>query len=486
MLRPMRNVAGHLAPILALASLLILAACEGPPGSQGFQGTQGETGVQGPQGEHGAVGPQGERGPEGPQGPQGERGERGEQGPQGERGEIGQQGPQGPRGFTGAQGFSGLRGPQGTPGSQGERGPTGPRGRDGAPGKDAPTATPIATPTLGPIRPVSGFNAEAHFSGKTIRIIVGFRPYGASGTYSTLLDPVLEWLMPGNPRVVVVNLEGESSLLALQETMRSRPDGLTIHPMLPRYAATEAAGIDVEGFDVNTANFIGTPNLDDGYAAMCVRRTVATSWQGVLDLDRDITVGAGAPGDAIAAQFIEALGGPIQIDYREEYGSTSAILVALERGDIDATTRCNAPYIADHTPHWYDSPTVIPVFWHRSPIGQEFLDDLGTGLQSTDVPRLFDIISATEEQQSAFLATESLQSMHPMFVLPPNTPQSIVLTWQRALRAAVNDPEFIESAARAERRASYGDPAVMRSDITKVKSLSSEARSLFASLYGIE
>jgi hypothetical protein len=63
--------------------LLISAACQSLPGSEG------PTGIRGPQGE------QGQQGIQGPNGEQGQQGEQGIQGPNGEQGQQGEQGIQG-------------------------------------------------------------------------------------------------------------------------------------------------------------------------------------------------------------------------------------------------------------------------------------------------------------------------------------------------------------------------------------------------------
>lgn len=51
--------------LIAIVTLLLVAACAGPPGSPGEVGPQGE---QGPRGEQGPMGQQGEQGPQGTQG----------------------------------------------------------------------------------------------------------------------------------------------------------------------------------------------------------------------------------------------------------------------------------------------------------------------------------------------------------------------------------------------------------------------------------
>ncbi len=346
-----------------------------------------------------------------------------------------------------------------------------------------PVPAPTATPT--PIPPPPGFDAEEYFSGKTIKIIVGFSPGGGYDAYSRLLAEAVERLMPGNPKVIVANLPGGGGLRGLQETMRSNPDGLTIHPMAPRHPAAEAAGIDREDFDINTVELIGTPSFNDDHLTMCVRRDVATSWEEVLALGRPITTGtSSAGGDMIGGQFVEALGGPIKVIYG--YEGTSEVLAAIDRDELDATTRCDFQYITNLYPEWYESRELVPLFWSRAPISQEFLDRLGTGLQSDQVPHMFDVIDSTEEQQNAFLLAQSLESMARMFVMAPGTPEEVVLTWQRVFREIVEDREFVEKAELAERPVKYGDPAILVENIQKAQDFSPAARELFASLYGAQ
>ena len=322
----------------------------------------------------------------------------------------------------------------------------------------AATATPTPRPTATPIVIDPGFDAEAYFSGKTIRIIVGFAPGGGYDAYSRLLGQALGRLMPGNPKVIVTNLPGGGGLRGLQETMRSRPDGLTIHPMAPRHPAAEAAGTDLDDFDIETVNLIGTASFDDDHYTLCARRDVATSWQEVLDLGRDIITGTSAPGgDMIGGQFLEALGRP---------GSRPSTGTRAQRKCWPPSTGmiwmqppgCDYQYITNLYPEWYDSRELVPLYWHRSPIAQDFLDRLGSGLRTEDIPHLFDLVDSTEDQQAALLLAQSLESMSRMFVMAPNVPEEIVQTWLKVFQDVVQDTEFIERAEIAERPVNYGDP----------------------------
>lgn len=344
------------------------------------------------------------------------------------------------------------------------------------------TQAPRNTPT--PIPPAPGFDAEEYFSGKTIKIIVGFSPGGGYDAYSRLLAKGLERLMPGNPRVIVSNLPGGGGLRALQETMRSRPDGLTTHPMANRHPAAEAAGADLDDFDLNTVVMIGTPNFIQTHAALCIRRDLAENWEEMVALGKTINFGTSAlGGNAIGGQFAEALGAPVNVV--TGYEGTADVQAAINRNTLDATDRCDTFFIDPFFPEWYEQRKLMPLFYWRTPISQSFLDKMNTGLRSEDVPHLFDVVDANEQQQAAFLLAQNLESMTRMFVLAPGTPDNIVQTWRRVFRQITEDQEFIDSAAALSREINYGDPSILRADIAKANDFTTEACELFAELYGV-
>ncbi len=357
-----------------------------------------------------------------------------------------------------------------------------PAGETPAPTTAAPTAAPA--PTATPIPVVEGFDAAGYFGGKTIKIIVGFSPGGGYDAYSRLVAKAVERLMPGNPNVIVSNLPGGGALRALQETMRSRPDGLTTHPMANRHPAAEAAGADLDDFDLNTVIMLGTPNFIQTHAALCVRREVAENWDDVLALGRPITFGTSAlGGNAIGGQFAEALGAPVKVVLG--YEGTADVQAAIDRNELDATDRCDTFFIDPFFPEWYEERKLMPLFYWRTPINQGFLDQMNTGLQSGDVPHLFDAVNPNDEQKAAFLLAQNLESMTRMFVLAPETPDEIVQTWRRVFREVTEDAGFQADAAALSREVNYGDPEILKADIDKARGFSAQACQLFADLYGV-
>ena len=67
------------------------------------------------------------------------------------------------------------------------------------------------------------------FTGQTITIVVGFNPGGGTDTSARLLNRYLSKHLPGNPNVIVQNMNGAAGIRALNYTYEiARPDGLTM------------------------------------------------------------------------------------------------------------------------------------------------------------------------------------------------------------------------------------------------------------------
>ena len=365
-------------------------------------------------------------------------------------------------------------------------------------GSDEPTATPIppaatatatavaAGPTPTAVRPnptptATPRDMEAYFSGETIRVVVGFSPGGGYDTVSRIFAATASKYFPGNPRFIVANLPGSGGLRALQAVSKATPDGLSVTPMASRFIVPEVIGNDVEGFDLFNATLIGTATASMSHQTFCVRRDLATNWDEVMASGRTFTVGTSSPGgDLVGPELMEYLGFPIKVIFG--YGGTSEVLAAVDRGELDGTTRCDFNYIEPLFPEWIENNTVVPVFWWRNPMSQEWL----SALDSPEPPFLFDIAGASAEQQAAFEFADTAEAMTRMFTMAPGVPDDITAVWRKAFQDTLNDPKFIELMEAASLKIRYGDPAVLLDKLDDAKNFTDEGKSLLKFLYGLE
>lgn len=356
-----------------------------------------------------------------------------------------------------------------------------------------PGATPSPTPTPGEPTPTptpSGFDAEEYFSGRTVTINVGFSPGGGYDTFSRLFAANIANYMPGNPRFVVRNLPGSGGLRGIQQTLMDDADGLTVGILHPRFVKRELAGEDVEGFDVSNIRFVGSASAVGNTEALYVRSDIATSWEEVVALGRDITLGMTEPGSSTGTggAFIQATGGPVNVVYG--YGGTSEILAAVDRGELDSTTAASPELTPNLFPEWIDEQFVVPVLrWGWEPEDDpEFggwMEALGTEIP----PHIFDVLGVNESQQTVFELSEALDNtISRVFILHPDTDQAVADAWRDAFREMVADPEFVEAAAIAGYETGYADPETMRQTIQDGVDLLDDPalRELFVALAGTD
>ena len=89
---------------------------------------------------------------------------------------------------------------------------------------------------------VSADAQEPFYQGKTIRLIVGLAPGGGYDLYSRTIARQMGKHIPGNPTVVVENMDGAGSMIAANHMYKAaKPDGLTIGHILGGLVLAAAA-----------------------------------------------------------------------------------------------------------------------------------------------------------------------------------------------------------------------------------------------------
>jgi hypothetical protein len=302
---------------------------------------------------------------------------------------------------------------------------------------------------------------EAYFDGKTIQIVVGASPGGGYDTFSRLSARHLAEHFPGSPRFIVRNRPGAGQQIGLEQTMRSKPDGYTTGLLASRFVKRELTGVDVPNFDLATMVLVGTPSWVETTSAWYVRRELATSWDEVKALGRDLTDGQADPGAgaSLGTRFVEIKGGPIRVVYG--YGGSSEIAAAFDRGELDGTSRIGA-HSAKMFPEWIEDRYMVPVFrWGAEPEDDPIFSEWMKTLGVQTPPHIFDLIETTQGERDVFNLTDVVNNINRTFLLPPGTPEDIVAVWRQALEAAVGDPKYIEAGRLLGYTANFGSAEVI-------------------------
>lgn len=119
--------------------------------------------------------------------------------------------------------------------------------------------------------PVWGASVEDFYKGKTVRIVVGYGPGGATDTNARLVQRVLSKHIPGNPTVVIDNKPGGASMLAANTVYNAEPkDGTVIASISSDLVLQQARGVPGVRFDAAKYQWLSS-TFDT--SAMCAVRT---------------------------------------------------------------------------------------------------------------------------------------------------------------------------------------------------------------------
>jgi tripartite-type tricarboxylate transporter receptor subunit TctC len=275
------------------------------------------------------------------------------------------------------------------------------------------------------------------FGGKIVTIIVGTSTGGTTDFSARLMGRFLAKYLPGNPTIVVQNRPGAHALTALSYfAQQAKPDGLTLAVGSVTELDPQNYRVPQSHYDPSSFAMIGGAALGGGILIVSrnalPRLTDKTA--------RPVTMGSvsGYPHVTMlmAAWGIDYLGWNVK--WVQGYPSqTAAIVLALQRGEIDMTG------------------------FSITGLSDELLDErkykviYRTGSSAADAASSFSLVARTPLFADAMagkiadpLARAALEywqrsaSVVTWAALPPGTPADIVEGYRAAYREIAADPDF--------------------------------------------
>ena len=282
-----------------------------------------------------------------------------------------------------------------------------------------------------------------YYQGKTIKFIVGFTPGGFYDRWSRLLARHMPKHIPGNPEIVVQNMPGAGSLIAMNHVYNvAKPDGLTLG--LPGYGIylDQLVGRKEAQFDVLKVHWIGSPEKSDVilYARADAPFKSITDMRKLPEPPKCGATGTSSTDYILARVLEDTLG--IKINTVTGYAGGSEIDVAVERGEVV----CRGMTIA---PHYGREPFLT---WHKKNFDIHLLQSgVKRDPRAADVPTIYEIFdkenTPEENRRVADVILRGGDFGRPMFA-PPGTPAEIVKTLREAHAKTMKDPEVIAEAEK--------------------------------------
>jgi tripartite-type tricarboxylate transporter receptor subunit TctC len=284
-------------------------------------------------------------------------------------------------------------------------------------------------------------NAVADFyRGKQITLFVGYGPGGGYDITARLLARYLGKYIPGHPDVVVQNMPGAGSMRAANYTYVNAPkDGTTIALIARDMPLLGLLGVDANvQFDVHKFNWLGSSSsyANDAYVLVVGPKSPIKSIEEARKAENPPLVLGGTGEGGTDADVPKILRDTIGIRIKQVLGytSTPAIVLAVERGEVDGRM-FDYSYVQKSRPQWLKPDSgfhILVQFARRS-----------RHADLPDVPTARELAPSAKARELIIFAETPLLTMARPFVAPPDVPADRLAILRTAFDAAHRDPQFL-------------------------------------------
>jgi tripartite-type tricarboxylate transporter receptor subunit TctC len=277
--------------------------------------------------------------------------------------------------------------------------------------------------------------ADDFYAGKTITIVVGFGPGGGYDLYARLIAGTLGKHIPGNPKVIVQNMDGAGSVRAANHVYVQAPkDGTVIAAVVQDTATFYLLGQGGLQYDPSRFNWLGgvvasNSTLYTWHAAGIGR------WEDARAHEVILGVTGTTAGSALVPKTMNALLGT-KFKLIPGYPGTKAIHLALERGEVMGAQSTWAGLLSSD-PDWIAKKLIRPLV-QTGPRKEPELPD---------VPLLKELPDSQEGKQIAAVVSLAAGIGYAHWVAP-EVPADRIAMLRAAYTATLQDPEFIAAAAK--------------------------------------
>ena len=317
------------------------------------------------------------------------------------------------------------------------------------------TAIVLASLSLG----ASGAAAQtpvADFYKRTnISVIVGSGTGGGYDAYARLLARHMGRFVPGSPTMVVQNMPGAGGLKSANNLYMIAPkDGSTIAILHNTLTLNQIAGSASVSYDMRRFAWLGSMSITSTICAFTDKAAV----RGLSDVaDKEVVIGASAGSTSMIPAILNSLVGT-KFKQVKGYESTSNILVAMERGEVDGVCGWG----------WDSAKVQAMSALERKAfaIGLDIANEPHPDLKKLGVPFVMDLMKEGPNKQALDLIL-STQYYNRPFAAPPGTPADRVAALRKAFADALKDKALLDEAEKARMDIDYLTPEQVMSALDK-------------------
>jgi tripartite-type tricarboxylate transporter receptor subunit TctC len=286
--------------------------------------------------------------------------------------------------------------------------------------------------------PAVADEVEDFYRGKTIYFIVSTGPGGGYDIYARPLAQFMSKHIPGHPNIVVQNMVGGGGLRAINYLYSVAPsDGTYIGLVHSNALMMPLQGVATAKFDSRRFSWIGSMNKEG---------TVCIAWHTApvktfADLQKtELVVGATGAGSGFwnsAVLVRNLLGAKLKIV--SGYDSGPQVLLAIQKGETQGTCGIAYASIAISLPDWLSEKKIN--FLLQTSLERSTQPDLA------NVPMALDLAKNDEQRTIMEIMFANGQFDRPILA-PPAVPAARLAALRAALKATMEDPDFMREAAQ--------------------------------------
>ncbi len=273
------------------------------------------------------------------------------------------------------------------------------------------------------------------YSGKSLRMLIGYGPGGGYDLYGRLVAEFLPKYLPGHPTIVPENMPGAGSFSAAKYMAEVAPKDGTVFGSLAQTFALDSAVGAASSVDASTFHYIGrvTTNIDVGAALASV------GIKSIADVRaKQYTVGASGRGSTtdIYPRALNAYGGT-KFKIVLGYKGTNDILLAMERGEVDIVGAYGLPGMLASHPGWIDKGQATLLYQAA----------LKRNALLPNVPTLPEL-ATSDEGRAVLRAIAGTAEIGRSIIVGPAVPAERLAALRQAFAAMLQDPSFIATCQK--------------------------------------
>lgn len=311
---------------------------------------------------------------------------------------------------------------------------------------------------------ITSADARGFYAGKRLIILINYAAGGPADIEGRVVARHIGKHIPGNPTIVVQNMDGAGGRVATNYLGEIGPKDGTMLGLFTGIAWPYASDTKPRKVDLKTYEFVA---FQPGTTVYFMRTDVKPGIKTPLDFGRAEGIVSGglsaeSSKDLLLRLALEMLG-HTKYKYVTGYRGSNAARHALETGEINYYSESPPSYRALVEPNLVKHGKAIGLFYDSGWDGKAFSKPLQVeGLDMLPYHELFKQIRGTEPSGHLWEVYKTIvalsHAMQRIAAFPPGVPKEAVETMQAAFKALESDPEFA-----AEGRKTFGFVPAFRS-----------------------